>query len=288
MRWIGSLEGWERRTRRRRVVEDWAQKIEVQYARDSADIQAAIKAAGLQNLGELCEAVGRLADAEAVVAEWKRRLSEWEATPEASGARAERVRLEEERVALEARIGEEVGGFVRDVRSIESEIQRLEAEAASPAPAPVRPAPVRTQAGEPLRTLLDRAAAQMGSSPSGVGRTLAAKASQALAGLSFQRLAAVQVDDRGGLHAVVGGRPSPALTLPPADRDLVYLAMKLALLEHALQGTKALAVVEDAFAGLSDGARRFAARLLKQIARGAQILHATSDAAFKEAADHTA
>jgi hypothetical protein len=289
LRWIGALEGFERRTRRRRVVEDWAQKIEAQYAKDTSDVQAAIKAAGLQNVGELKEAVGRLADAEAVVAEWRRRLTDWEATPEASGARTEKARLEEERVALEARMGEEVGGFVRDTRSIESEIQRLEAEAVAPAPAPARPAPVRTQtAVEPLRALLERAAAELGSSPSGAGRALAVKASQALAGLSFQRLAAVQVDDRGGLHAVVGGRPSPAMTLPPADRDLVYLAMKLALLEHALQGTKSLAVIEDAFAGLSDGARRFAARLLKQMARGAQILHATTDAAFKEAADHTA
>jgi hypothetical protein len=288
MRWIGSLERWERSARRRRVVEDWAQKIEAQYAKDTADVQAAIKAAGLQNVGELKEAVGRLVDADAVVAEWKKRLAEWEATPEASGARAEKVRLEEERVTLEGRIGEEVGGFVRDTRSIESEIQRLESESSAPAPAPARPPPVRTQTAEPLRALLERASAESGSSPSGVGRALSAKASQALSGLSFQRLSAIQVDDRGGLHAVVGGRPTPALTLPPADRDLIYLAMKLALLEHALQATKAPAVVEDAFTGLSDGARRFAARLLKQMARGFQILHATTDAAFKEAADHTA
>ena len=98
----------------------------------------------------------------------------------------------------------------------------------------------------------------------------------------------MQVDDRAGVHAVVGGRPTPAMTLPPADRDLVYLALKLALLEQALQGGKAVAIVEDAFGGLSDGARRFAARLLKQIARGGQLLHATTDAAFKEAADHRA
>ena len=181
-----------------------------------------------------------------------------------------------------------MGGFVRDVRSIESEIQRLESEAAAPAPAPPRPAPARAPAAEPLRALLEHAAAELGSSPAGVGRSLSAKASQAIAGLSFQRLSAVQVDDRGGMHAVIGGRPTPAMTLPAADRDLVYLAMKLALLEQALQGTKALAVVDDAFAGLSDGGRRFAARLLKQMARGAQLLHSTADAVFKEAADHTA
>ena len=289
-RWVGSLEDWERRSRRRRIVDDWEKKVEVQYARDAAEVQAAMKAAGVQKLAELREALGRLADADAVVAEWRRRVEEWEATPEAAGARAEKARLEQERTALDAKLTSLMGGFMRDARSIEMEIQRLEAEAAAPAPAvraPARPEPPRAT-GEPLRGLLERAAAELGSTPSGIGRQLTAKASQALSGLSFQRLSAIQVDDRAGVHAVSGGRPTPALTLPPADRDLVYLALKLALLEHALQTTKGVAVVEDAFGGLSDGARRFAARVLKQLARGGQLLHATTDAAFKEAADHHA
>ena len=287
-RWVGGLEGAERRARRRRVIDDWEQKVEAQYGRDAAPVQAAMAAAGMQNLGELKEALSRLSDADAVVAEWKRRLAEWEATPEASGAKEEKQKLEKERVELEAAMSEQVGGFVRDARSVQSEIQRLEAEASAPVSAPARPAKPRPSGAEPLRGLLERAAAELGGTPSGAGRALAGKASQALSGLSFQRFSAVQVDDRGGLHAVVGGRPTPAMTLPPADRDLVYLSMKLALLEQALSATKSVAVLDDAFAGLSDGARRFAARLLKQMARGGQLLHATGDAAFKEAADHTA
>ncbi len=122
----------------------------------------------------------------------------------------------------------------------------------------------------------------------GAVRTVAPKASQTLAGLSFQRLQAIQVDDRGNVQVQTGGRPVPAMTLPPADRDLVYVALKLAFLEQALAAGKVVAVVEDAFAGLSDGARRFAARLLKQLARPGQLIHATSDPSFKEAADHAA
>jgi hypothetical protein len=99
----------------------------------------------------------------------------------------------------------------------------------------------------------------------------------------------VQVDDRGGVHAVTGGRPVPTLTLPFADRDLVFLSLKLALMEQALAAGKLVAVLDqEAFAALSDGARRFAARTLKQIARPGQIVHATTDPAFREAADHSA
>jgi hypothetical protein len=76
------------------------------------------------------------------------------------------------------------------------------------------------------------------------------------------------------------------MTLPPGERDLVFLALKVALLEQALAGGRAVALLEDAFAGLSDGVRRTAARLLKALAKPGQVIHATTDPAFREAADH--
>jgi hypothetical protein len=135
---------------------------------------------------------------------------------------------------------------------------------------------------------VERVAAELGGSPTAAIRAVAQKAGQTLAGLSFQRLQALQVDDRGNIQVQTGGRPVPAMTLPAADRDLVYLALKLAFIEQALAAGKLVAVSDDAFGGLSEGARRFAARLLKQIAKPAQLVHATTDPSFKEAADHAA
>jgi hypothetical protein len=136
--------------------------------------------------------------------------------------------------------------------------------------------------------VLERASAELGGSPVGAARAVIAKASQHLSGLSFQRLTAIQTDDRGNLAALTGGRPVPVAGLAPADRDLVYLGLKLAFLEKALAEGKTVAVADDAFSGLAEGARRFAARLLKQLARPGQIVHATADPAFREAADHVA
>ncbi len=291
LRWVAGLEDWERVARRRRVVDDWERKVEAQYERDAAEVREAVKALGLSRPAELKEAVVRVADADAVVAEWRKRLAEWETTPEARTAASERARVEEALRDVEAKLSAEVGGFVRDVRSVEAEIQRLESEAGAP-PAPAEPvpasAPPRAAGGEPLRGLLERAAAEIGGTPSTAGRAVAQRASQTLAGLSFQRLQGIQVDDRGNVQVQSGGRPVPAMTLAAADKDLVYLALKLAFLEQALAGGKLVAVAEDAFGALSEGSRRFAARLLKQIAKPGQILHATSDPSFREAADHAA
>jgi Skp family chaperone for outer membrane proteins len=291
LRWVGSLEEWERVARRRRTVDDWERKVEGQFDRDAAEIREAVKALGVSKPAELKEALVRVADADAVVAEWRRRLDEWQASPEARGALAERARVEESLRAVEQKLAAEAGGFVRDVRSVEAELQRLEAEAAAPAPAPPpspAAAPRPAAVGDPLRNLLERAAAELGGSPAAAVRTVAQKASQTLSGLSFQRLQAVLADDRGNLQVQAGGRPVAVATLPPADRDLVFLALKLAFVEQALAGGKLVAVAEDAFGGLSEGSRRFAARLLKQIAKPGQIVHATSDPSFKEAADHSA
>jgi hypothetical protein len=289
LQWVAGLEGWERVARRARVVDDWERKIDGQYERDAAEVREAMKALGVSKPSELKEALARVADADAVVAEWRRRLVEWEESPDARTARAERGRVEEALRGAEAKLAAEAGGFVRDVRSVEAEIQRLEAEAAAPPPAPAAPAPTPAAApGDPLRGLLERAAAELGGSPAAVARGVQQKASQALSGLSFQRLQGIQVDDRGNVSAVTGGRAAPAMTLSPADRDLLFLALKLALVEQALAGGGRVAVAEDAFAGLSEGARRFAARLLKQIARPGQLLHATTDPSFREAADHSA
>jgi hypothetical protein len=117
---------------------------------------------------------------------------------------------------------------------------------------------------------------------------VAQKASQIIAGLTMNRLTGVGADDRGNVQVVVGGRPTAALTQPLADRDLVYVAIKLALLEQAVASGKTVALLEDAFSGLSDGVRRAIGRFLKQAAKSGQILHATTDPAFRESADHLA
>jgi hypothetical protein len=295
LQWVGALEAWDRVARRRRIVDEWEKKALDGTERDATDVRAAMKAVGASSAAELRDAVSRVADADAVVAEWRRRLADWEASPEAQAAVAERADAEAAQSALEARLASEVGGFVRDSGSIEQEIRRLQAEARAPSRPQAIPAPATAPAtspwkagDDPLRALLEQAGGETGVSPAAAARAVAARASQALAGLSFQRLQSVQPDERGGLIVQSGGRPAAAASLSMADRDLVFLSVKLALVEQALAGGKVVALADDAFAGLSDGARRFAARLLKQIAKPGQLVHATTDPAFREAADHAA
>jgi hypothetical protein len=291
--WIEKLEPWDRVGRRRKIIDDWEQKVGAQFTRDTGDLQRALAALGLSKPEELREALERLSAADEALAAAQQRMAAWEADPETTEARTERSKLDAELRAVEAQLAEQAGGFLRDLQTIEAEMARVEADAAAPPPpaveaAPARPATPAAGGGEPLRGLLERGAAELGGSPSSMARTLAAKASQVIGGLTLNRFSGVAADDRGNVQVVSGGRPTPAMTLPPAERDLVFIALKLALLDHALTASHGVVLLEDAFGGLPDGARRTVGRFLKQLAKSGQVLHATTDPAFREAADHQA
>ena len=110
-----------------------------QYARDAGTVHAALKALGLSKLAELQEALERLAAADKLVAEARAGLAEWEADAQTTDAIAERSKVEEEMRAVEARLSEQAGGFVRDVQSVEAELVRVRGRgggALQPGPGP--------------------------------------------------------------------------------------------------------------------------------------------------------
>jgi len=290
LRQVEELEARSRVGRRRKMLEERERKAVEQWERETGDLRAACKELELAGVPELLEAVGKLGAVRQARDDLRARLDAWEAQPETRSGQDDRAAVEAELREVEAALSAEAGGYVRDPRSIEAEIARLEQEASAP-PEPVEAAPVTAPAPsalDPLRALLERAGAELSQSPTAVARGLQARAAPFLSGLSAQRLGALQVDDRGNLLAGPAGRPQPVLGMPAADRDLVFLALRLALLEQALVGGRAVAVAEDAFAALPEAARRLAGRMLKQVARAGQLLHATRDAAFREAADHSA
>lgn len=287
--WVAALEVHGRLGRRRALLEEHERKALETFDRESAEVRQALQVLGVARVGELQEALNRVSDARAAAEQARRKVAEFEASAATRSAEEDRVQVEVELRQVEHALSAEAGGYVRDPRSVEMELQRVQAEAEATAAAaePPEPASVADPAAvDPLREVLERAARELGVSPAAAAREVQARASHVLGVLSANRLSALSVDDRGNLVAQRSGQPTAAATLPPQDRDLVFLALKLALMERALAGGKQVAVADDAFAGLPETARRLAGRLLKQLARPGQLLHATADIAFRESADH--
>ena len=297
--WIDRDAAWGRLARRRRAVEEQAEKAEQQFQHDAAEVAEIVQRLGISKPEELRDHLLRLDAARRDLEERRAALAAWEGDPETAGALSEKGQVEEELRVVENELASEAGGYVRDVRTVESELERARAEAEAPLPA-AEPMPdalslqppaadgAAATPTEPLHALLAAAAVELGGSAAAAGRAVAAKASQLVAALSGNRFSGVGTDDRGNVQVLVGGRPAPAISQSGLDRDLIYLALKLALMEQAVAADRTVAVVEDVFAGLPEGARRAAGRFLKQAAKAGQILHATADAAIRESADHLA
>ena len=298
--WIRRLEESERGARRLKIIGEFERKATEQHEREVAGVVAALATAGVATVAELRERLGKLSEVRAAAEAARARLAAWETSPEVRDAREARGKLEEEIRDAEASLSGAAGGFVRDARTIELEIERAEAELAAgsepgaPEPAPPEPviAPVEVHravavpAGEPIRSLLAAAGAELGGESAPRLRDLAQRAGQLAGALTSNRLAVTL--EGASVRIVSGGRASSEEQASPGDRDLAFLAARLAVLERGLAGGGAVALADDAFAGLPEGVRRLAARLLRQLARGGQIIHATSDPAFREAADHVA
>ncbi|MFL5300358.1 MAG: hypothetical protein ACJ79R_08450, partial [Anaeromyxobacteraceae bacterium] len=279
LRWVAAVEAHGRADRRRRMLEEHERKAEEGFERETAGLREAMAAMGVPGIPELRDSVARLDAATAAVAGTRSRLDAFEAGAEAREARSEKADAEAALRDAEAALAAEAGGYVRDVRSVEMQIARVEAEAAAPSPdaGPPEEAP---------RELIDPAMLDVGGVAAAAA--LQARASQIAQALSANRVAGVAVDGRGGIAAVQGGRTVPLAALPILDRDVAFLAIRLALLERALGGGRAVAVAEDVFAVLPEAARKMAARLLRQGVRAGQLLHATSDPAFAAGTEHPA
>jgi hypothetical protein len=292
LRWVGALEEHGRLGRRRKLMEEHERKVLEAFERDPvvAELRAAAKELGVANLAELQESLRKVADAAAAARDARERLAAFEARPETRATLEERTRVEVELKQAEAALAAEAGGWVRDPRSVEMELERLAVEPAAPGEEPPAPAPPpaapAASSPDPMRELMERAAVELGVSPAAAVREVQARASQLVQALSAGRLGGVGVDDRGNLLAQAAGRSGPAAALAPAERDLVWLALKLAVVERVLAAGKGLALFEDPFAALPEAVRRATGRLLKQLARPGQLLHASADAAFRESADH--
>jgi hypothetical protein len=290
LRWVGHAEGSETAGRRTRWLEERERKAKDAWERETTDVRAAMGAAGVASVAELGDLLARVQEARAALADAEAGLATWQARAETKDAVAERIQVEQEIGELEHKLTVETGGFVRDTHSLEVEITRLERELESPAadvpPVEARATPVPT--GDPLRTLFERASADLALSPGAALRALQPRIAQVLPALTAQRMANFFVDDRGNLQVQAGGKLVPAATLTPGDRDLCFAVLKLGFAEQGLAAGKSVAVLEDAFAVLPEGSRRVVARLLKQMAKGRQVLHATVDPIFREAADHAA
>ena len=176
------------------------------------------------------------------------------------------------------------GGFVRDVRDIEREIARIK-EPAAAAPPPPKPsvsgegfAPGATGPTEtwddPAAPLLMLATDLFTTDIPSLWSVLHDRAVQYLTALTDRRYHGIQVDKDGHATLEAPGREIAARELPGKDLDLMYLALRLTLIEKAAAQHKLPVVIEDTFNTVLDAAQQpLVGRMVKHLGSLTQVLH---------------
>jgi hypothetical protein len=288
LRFVEVLEHEAEKARREAMISAREKKAHEEFEADVGVVETAMEATYAETPEELVAQLGEYSQLSAEVA---RLRAEVAAEADSPALRAHRARHAE----LQARLSElnrqleAKGGGVRDVRDVERELQRVrdsialaEGGAASDPMAGLHDA-----LQDPCPGLLALAGELVRADPAAMGGLVRERLQQYFAALTDKRYGPVEFAPDGKASVHVGAHKVPVTQLPPKDLDLLYLSLRLTLVEKLAGAKRRLPlVVEDAFGSLDEAKWGLLARMLKHLATLTQVLHVTAHPAF--VSEHTA
>jgi hypothetical protein len=266
LRWIETDEAAKQSVSAERELNEREHSVLKNFDVEYAPLKAALKAASVEQPADL---VALFREREAVAQrrdQSRARLMELQQDPEIAQVSVELTQLEEEKQKLDTEVLRM--GFTRSVGEIEADLKR--AMGMSDA----RSKSVAVPEAEVPKQVLDRAAELLTVHPDELFQQIGPRLTAYLGALTDQRVTTAKRDEKGLLVlGAADGRSGPYTSLPPPLRDLVYSALRLALVERVAAVKKLPVVIDDAFGTLEPGKRALVAKMLKGISTQAQVIH---------------
>jgi hypothetical protein len=298
LRHVGELQSGESVGRRQSHYDDRQKSIEATFENEVLSVKTAMKVLGVGTAGELIDVIAQRQMLEHNLGEARKRLEALQNDPEVAAAQRDAGDAQAEQAALETRMGE-LSSFTRPPHVVEGEIEELEASiaaarnpqpAATVAPAAAAAAVATSPAAElsaedPIPRLLDLTTDLFATDRATLAGLVAPRAGQYLAALTERRLSAVELDGHGQAQVTTAEGKRAAGLLPGKDRDLLYLAVKVALMERYAERAKLPVLIDDAFSQFAPSEVALIGRMLKHLGTRAQVLHLTASTATEAFAD---
>ncbi len=269
LRWIEGDEADKQAAAYAQELKERETKIKKDYEAEQMPLKAALRAAKVDSPVDL---LAVFKEREQIV---KRRevalekLQKLKAEPDALRLAVEIPLLETEKGKLEEQVHQT--GFSRPVGEIEADLKHAMGISSSRTAAAI-------PEGEIPGHLIARGAELLNLSADELGAQMAARLTAYLQALTDRRVVSAKPEKATLLLNAPDGRSGPYMTLPPPLRDLVYVALRLALLERVSGYKRLPIVVDDAFATLDAQKRGLIAKMLKGIGTQTQVIHRVTDA----------
>ncbi len=284
LRWIDAGEQRVVRAAQVKRGGDRLEAIKKAFTEEHAPLRAAFKAAAVGGPEELLELFKHRDEVARARDDAKVWLEKLRAQPGLAEIAKERPMLLEEKVSLEMTVAAQ--GFARPLSEIERDLRHAMGIMSDPNLGKVKPASGVEPAQAPKA--LVEVAAQIAALPPGeLWLSLSGRLAAYLGALTDKKVVAARMDAGGALSAFApDGRGGPYTSLPQPLRDLVFSALRLALLERVAKVKRLPVFVDDAFAPLEPQKRALVHKMLKGIGQETQVLHRAPEPPPPGLADH--
>ncbi|MCI0569685.1 MAG: chromosome segregation protein SMC [Myxococcaceae bacterium] len=283
LRFVEALQQSQQGVRKGGMTAARERKILDEFEAEAAPV---VKAMALLRVETPSELVAALSEHPALRAEVQRQrealaLAERDPTQQAGKARQDALRAQLARLNAEL---EQKGSYVRDVREVERDVARVresialaQSGAAGTGDAPGAPSgPLE----DPCPGLLGSAAELLQTDLAATAGLVRDRLQQYFAALTDKRYGPVELAPTGKATVQAGAQRVPATSLPPKDLDLLYLALRLTLVEKLAAKVKLPLVVEDPLGSLDEAKFGLVSRMLKHLGTLTQVVQVTRHPAF--------
>jgi hypothetical protein len=270
LRWIEGDEADKQAAAYAQELKEREVKIRKDHDAEQAQLKAALRAAKVDSPVDLLAVFKErelvMQRREAALA----KLQKLKLDPEITRLSVEIPLLETEKAKLEEQVHQT--GFSRPIGEIEADLRHAMGISALKTGAAISEAEVPRQ-------LVSRGAELLNLSVDDLWSQMTSRLTAYLQALTDRRVLSGKPDEKGTLVlAAPDGRSGSYMTLPPPLRDLVYVALRLALLERVSGYKRLPIVVDDAFGILEAPKRALIGKMLKGIGTQTQVIHRLPDA----------
>lgn len=294
LKWVDDVQGSQRSGRKGELLAVREKKIQDEFESEARYVRSAMSLLGVESAQDVIDILARKPLLAEKVSALEAQLAQAEADPEFATAAREFEALRRESDQINAQLQERSGGYVRDPREIEREIDRVRQSielARSPQLAAPQEAPEAAASGvefeDPTPMLASLAGDLLQQDVPGVAALVKDRCGQYLGALSDRRYLGIEIDHKGNGWVTAADKKVAVKDLPARDIDLYYLSLRLTLVEKCTARMKMPFLIEDTVGPIDDAKVPLVARMIKHLGTLTQIVHLTGVPAFAAGADST-
>ena len=291
LRHVEELQGSSTVVRKGGIRAQREKKILDTFDSEVAPVRAAMQKVGVDSADEMVRVLEQKPLLQQRVDALVQQLQAWEADPANRQVAAEYNKLKRQVDAINQKLTAQ-GGYIREAREVERELQRTRESiqkaqgggGAAPAPGLPTPPGAASELEDPGPSMMRLAADLFQADVPSLAGMIRDRANQYFSALTDRRYTGLEQDATGAISAFAQGKKLKVAAIPSRDLDLLYLSLRLTLVEKYSARSKVPVFLEDAL-GVEEAKVPLLSRMLKHLGTLTQVIHITSHPAFPAVAD---